>query len=122
MTATEERKALINAAAELQADLQKFTSRVNMLINKLLGEADLLKIAAADEHNNAETVKVTKVKFSKSSMAGIGEPETGRPLDQIAGKLGKGKRACSICREPGHRATTCPQADAKYKADRKGKK
>jgi hypothetical protein len=24
--------------------------------------------------------------------------------------LGEGKRACSLCREPGHRATNCPNA------------
>jgi len=29
---------------------------------------------------------------------------------KVAPKLEKGKRACSLCREPGHRATSCPNS------------
>ena len=117
MTATEERKALIDKAAELQAELQKFNSRIFTLIDKLLSEADRLKLAAADERSSGDYVKVTKVKFGGGGVT----PEPSLVSTPDA-PLAPGKRACSICRKTGHRSTTCPQADVKYKADRAPKK
>lgn len=110
MSATEERKALIDGAAALQADLQKLTSRIHAVINKMLGEADLLMVEAADERNTTEVIKTTKLKYGGTGAV----PDA--PL------LPAGKRKCGTCGELGHNARTCPKANEKYKADRAPKK
>jgi len=124
MLTSEERTELKNIAAKLYAEMQSHNKRVNVVINHLLSDADSLALAAADERSADGMPKVKPVRFNAvAEVPSVGEP------DAPAGKFrkaevgrGTGKRACSICRQPGHRKSTCPEADKKYKADRKGKK
>ena len=116
MTANDERRILVDAAANLQAEIQKLNRVAFALVNGLLSEADMLKIAAANEITSGEVLKTTKLKFSAAAPPSAGSPEEPPPV------LGKGQRACSICRRPGHRKQNCPEAHVKYDADRKGTK
>lgn len=111
MLAQEERTELMRIANEIHVDLRALNARVNKVINHLLSAADELAIAAADEKSAGITVTVQKVTYGKT--------ETTTPPE---GEVVK-RRKCSICHEPGHRATTCPKAHIAFdKARGKGRK
>ncbi len=101
MTTYEERQALLRTARELITTLNEHNKTVNGLINKLIGEADSLALSAADEKSAGENITKRSIKFTGTVTA---------PEIRAALPLPKGKRACSLCREPGHRATNCPNA------------
>lgn len=115
----EERQELMRLARELHAELQAHNKRVNVVINHLLSEADRLKLAALA--GVTESPKVTRVEYR-------GSTRTVAEATHIPGKKsvppdyevpngtdtmlqpGKPRRACSLCRQPGHRAKNCPNA------------
>jgi hypothetical protein len=94
MSATEDRKALLDAATELLVELRRITAPVNAVMNRLIEHADELKLEAADEHDAARGTIVRKLKIK--DLAAAASPSSGR--------------ACSLCREPGHTAPNCPKA------------
>ncbi len=107
MLLTEERQELMRIGRELIATLNEHialgrahNARVNIVINKLIGEADAMKLAVLDGQAT-EPPKVQAITFSSPLLA---TPE------EVRVALAPGKRACSLCREPGHRATNCPNA------------
>jgi len=118
MNAQDERAELMAIAQELVTLLPELTKKVHLVVNKLIEHGDKLLMPAMDEKQEGiKPVAVKLVKFNAPSVAATVTSE-GTPVP--VGK-GTGKRACGICRQPGHRSTTCPQANAKYKADRKKK-
>ena len=116
MNAQEERAELMAIAEKLHLQLREFTQAVHLTVNKLIEQSDKLIMPAMDEKQAGEKPTVKLVKFN--AVASGAAPVTTTP---VAVGRGTGKRACSICREPGHRSTSCPQADKKFKADRKKK-
>jgi len=134
MTTHEERQELMGIARQViteltaaNAQMHALNERVHITINKLIGEADALKLQAADEISAGTQATVRKVKFSSPANAEKFPEKTAVIIDSptlLAGKLlheiaekaltqvrvAPGKRACSLCREPGHRAQNCPNA------------
>lgn len=82
MSTSEERQILIATAKELIETLQQITRPVNDIACKLDGEIQALLPKVLAEQKE-DGYKPTEA-----------------------------KRACSICRQPGHRSTTCPQRTA----------
>ncbi len=95
MSATDERKELMDAAMSLITELRLITTPVNDIINRLIGAADGLKLEAADEREMSRGTIIRKLKVKHLAEAASPEPS----------------RACSLCREPGHTAPNCPKAD-----------
>ncbi len=118
MNAQEERAELMAMAEKLHIELQRFTKLIHPVVNKLIEHGDKLLMPAMDEKQ--EGVKPTTVKLVKFNAPKVEATVTSEGAPIPTGK-GTGKRACSICRQSGHRSTTCPQANVKYKADRKKK-
>ena len=100
MYAQEERKLLLQAAAEINSLLSEHNKSLNKVINHLISAADELKLTAADEVTQGLIPKVKVIKY--------GQKQT--PENNPAVTLAEGKRACSMCRKPGHRAANCPEA------------
>lgn len=100
----EERQELMKLARELHAALQVHNKMVNILINKCIGEADRLKLEALA--GMATEPPVMKAMVYTTPEA----PKPALTLSEGPPKLASGKRACSLCRQPGHRATNCPNA------------
>jgi hypothetical protein len=112
MSATEDRAERLRIAQELLTELRGFRQRIDLVINHMLSDADSLKIAAADEVSRGEVPKTKAITFTARIDAT--EPNiTPPPAPAVvveATPLPPGKRACSICRRPGHRAKNCPNA------------
>lgn len=115
MGAAEEREELKRIAAQvmeevknLRGSVNSFTKRLDIVINHLLSDADSLALAAADEKSGH--VKVQRMTYDKVTLLPTPAPEP-EPL-------APGKRACSICRQPGHRAKNCPNAHEVQQAKR----
>jgi hypothetical protein len=94
----------METARQLQAALLSISKPVNAILTRLAEEGDGLLVAAADEKQ--ENPRVSAIVYT-------GAESTSALANAI---LGKGKRTCSICGKPGHRKTTCPNADKAYKA------
>jgi hypothetical protein len=94
MGAVEDRKELLDAATQLLVELRRITEPVHKVINHLIEAADELKLDAADEVDAARGTVVRKLK-----------------VKQMAEEASPSQRACSVCREPGHTAPNCPNAD-----------
>lgn len=137
MTAYEERKELLQMAREVLQALNAHNKMVHKLINNLISVGDELGAAAVDEMSAKEHITKKNVTYTgrtDASKENITPPPApgvtvmdhggGKKRMALPAKLAPGKRACSICRKPGHRKHNCPEADAKYKADRakKGRK
>ena len=137
MTAIDERAELKRIANEAIAEINKLkalvvaaTKRLDVVVNHLLSDADSLALAAADER--AEGVKQTNVTYAKKeSVTLTGRIDSTQPNitpppnpGTVVPNLGPGKRACSNCRQPGHRAKNCPLPDQKAlkEAQKKGLK
>lgn len=122
MGAIEDRAELLQVARELHAELRSHNARVNTVINKLIGEADKLALAAADERDADGKPKVQIITYGKKGTGttrAADIPADATVIEPIV-RL-PGKRACSICGKPGHRRTTCPDANKHYQSQRKGK-
>jgi len=101
----EERQKLLEVATSLRDELHRTNDTINKVVNSMLSEADGLLPKAADEIE-AGDVKVAKpVKYATET----GRVDTSKP-NITPPPLASGKRACSLCREPGHRASNCPNA------------
>jgi len=122
MSASEERAALKAIAKEVAEELRKFTTatlsyrkRIDVVINHLLSDADKLALEAADEVTEAPKTKRVSYGTTETETSVKLEKFLTRPLnDLVAGEDGpapKAKRACSICRKPGHRAKNCPEQE-----------
>lgn len=82
----EQRQELVAVARELITELQKITRPVNELCCKLDSEIQqMLPQALREQEDSGDIIE------AKTFLRGTG------------------KRACSICRLPGHRATSCPK-------------
>jgi len=103
MTSHEERKALLTAAQELHDLLQSIAPRVRQVVNLLIGAGDELALASADEVSAGTQVTKKNVSYVNTVTGKAGSAAFDLPFVP-------GKRACSLCREPGHRATNCPNA------------
>jgi hypothetical protein len=110
VTTHEERAELKRIAQALIEELRSMTKRVHILINHVISEADALAIVAADERSAGEHVTKKNIVYTgridttKENLT----PPPG-PAREVAG-VRTGKRACSVCRQPGHRAKNCPNA------------
>src|SRR5689334_24307439 len=100
---SEERQEMLAIARTLQAELQAHNKRVNHVINKLLSEADRTKMEVLA--GVTEQPEVKQVTFT-------GRVDSTKMDEFVGNSVGmpKGKRACSLCRQPGHRAQNCPNA------------
>ena len=105
-SAEERRNELLAAKDELIKVMRQVIEPINLITCKLDVEADALINEVMREKNTAPRVRA--IKYSDTPR----ESDTMRGL--ASPKLGKGKRACSICRQPGHRSTTCPQAKGAF--------
>lgn len=116
MTTHEERAELKRIAQALIEELRSMTKRVHILINHVISEADALAIVAADERSAGEHITKKNIVYTgridttKENLT----PPPG-PAREVAEKallagVRTGKRACSVCRQPGHRAKNCPNA------------
>lgn len=114
MSATEDRAARLAIAKELADELRRVRVRVDAIINHMLSDADSLKIAAADEVSRGDVPTVKKVRFGKPAGELVASldatPQVMAAIPQIIDALKKVRRACSICRQPGHWAKNCPNA------------
>lgn len=113
MTSEEWRNRLILAAQELRTELHKIVESTQGLEAALISEADKLLPVVADEHQSPRVVGRIKYRSAKVGAAA--------PIPQAAEappKLAAGKRACSICRKPGHRKFNCPEANKDFKEKR----
>jgi hypothetical protein len=95
------RNKLLEARTELIAELRKITGPVYKLINAIDSETGVMLKELSDSESAPVTRKIT---------VRPGEPLEQVPMPLLAPKLEPGKRACSLCHHPGHRATNCPNA------------
>jgi len=120
VTTTEERKELMEIAKTLEAQLRAVNSEmiaiknaVSLTVCKLIGTSNELKVISADEITRGEAVTVRKL-TTRAKLVATVDPPLGVNLPAIGGKippkLAPGKRACSLCRHPGHWAKNCPNA------------
>ena len=107
----DERMALMQTAQTLIRLLHETNAKINHAVNELVAEADRLLPAVADER---EGLTPTQRKELKYITSGPVKDMILKPVVMVA----PGKRACSICRKPGHRATTCPEAHLARVADK----
>lgn len=126
MTATEKRAVFMGVAAQLQAELQRIREEIrpiSQMVADLVAAGDSLLKASVEEKTSGNAPKVSSITLpAVLDVVSIKEGEViavpvniERALTNLP-SLGKGKRACSICRKPGHRKQNCPDADKAYKA------
>lgn len=129
MTNHERMLELLDAAAKLNALLVEHNKMVRPLVSALISSADELKLAASDEKSaGAQVTKKIVTYGEKGAETGridVTQPNVTAPPNPM--KLLPGKRACSLCRQPGHRAQNCPnahvvQAAKKQKAEAREKR
>lgn len=102
---------LVKVLDQKRAEVQDVVNQLKHEIARLIGHADRMMPAAADSHPEAQGVTTRKLKYS----AVPGPREMEKILSHIEKQaasapppLPPGKRACSNCRRPGHRAKNCP--------------
>ncbi len=96
-TAYDKRKQLLDAARELSSAMREFTKPINTLICKLESEADNYLKDSVDERIHTPRSR-KKISYGDRKA----ECHEEQPKKES-------KRACSICREPGHRSPNCPK-------------
>jgi len=134
MNAQDERDALMDMSREVMAELKAVGDRVRLLTAKLVEAGDSLLIQAMDEKQEGVKPSVKKVVYTGSvgdaeqrmlaAVTSVGRISSSTPFSTPM-RLAAGKRACSACRQPGHRAgnPVCPMTQAAYEEPRgKGKK
>jgi hypothetical protein len=99
-TATERRNELIKQAQDLMDEMRKITGPCNIIAARLDHEIGLLSVGATQEAIDRLTNKTGR-RAPRVDVAIKNTPEGPKAV--------KGKRACSKCRQPGHRSTTCNQ-------------
>jgi hypothetical protein len=115
---------LLECSNNIHRMKQEFSAEIMKLAKisaDLIAASDSYKVKAADETGDESKLpKARVVKYDapvEPSLGAVVAPVTARM--EVTPKLAKGKRACSICRNPGHRAFNCPEADKAYKAARR---
>ncbi len=121
----DQRDIILALSAALVEHRIAMNKTINDMTAKLTSIADGLILPAADEADNEKPRKITKIKYDVPVGESLGGHDDGNigPLISVIHKdtphkLKPGKRACSICRKPGHRAQNCPDADKAYKKER----
>lgn len=97
-TAAEERQALMELGKELIKVMRQVIEPINLLTCKLDAHASVLLPEVMREKTKGPRVKQIIYKKEDGTETVLNNPHDDKPH----------KRACSICRQPGHRATTCP--------------
>lgn len=98
---------LIKQVNETRSQMLPIVRELSQTVSLLIASTDKLVLKSLNEHPSG--VKISQI-----------DPEADSPsLAGLSGFRKKGQRACSICGQPGHRKTTCPQANKKYREDRK---
>jgi len=88
---------------KLQMELKDTAHELFRTTTKLINAAESHGSAAIDE------LEATRGQPKKKTVKYNFPSESTSIVEQISASMGS-KRKCSICREPGHRATTCPKA------------
>lgn len=99
-TVAEERQALMDLGKELITTMRQIIEPINKLTCKLDAHASMLLPEVMREKTQGSRVRKIIYKKEDGSETTIEAP--------AEGTIKSFKRACSICRQPGHRATTCP--------------
>lgn len=95
--------------AKLQKQLREALDASSVVASHLRRLEDRIKMLVVEEidgnggpapQRRARKTRIEQPDFEPLTPGAVGNPPP---------KLVPGKRACSICRRPGHRATTCPQ-------------
>ena len=96
-TPLEYRNELLKAKDELITIMREIINPINIVACRLDAEATKLIPSSLDE-------SISTNKRRKSAREAAPQPSISLPIapSKVA------KRACSICRKSGHRATTCP--------------
>jgi len=97
-TSYDKRKQLLDAARDLSSIMREVTLPINKLICKLEEEADKYLKDTIDERIYTPRSRKKVVYDNRKA-----ECHDERPPAK------ESKRACSICREPGHRSPNCPK-------------
>lgn len=87
-TVSDERAALLEMGREMIEVMRQIIEPVNLIACRLDAHAAMLTRDSIDENENKPKRRAT----SKTPIEGTAQP----------------KRTCSICRQSGHRANTCP--------------
>lgn len=95
-TTQDERRAIMEQAQLLLDELREMRARVNELTARLVEAGDSIIMEAMDEKQGERTTTKRKITYGPAA------PEPKEHEDEAPKK-----RKCSICRQPGHRATTC---------------
>lgn len=106
--------ALVKAIDIQRAELAKLIGELSRTANAIIGEADLLLTASSDEKEAERGTTVKRVTYSTptgrtdATQPNVIKQRVGQEVRVVeVPKLGPGKRACSNCRQPGHRAKNC---------------
>jgi len=97
---------LLKAKEELIAAMRKYMEPANQIAAALLLRAEQIKPELGEGFKG----RLRRIVYKETPVAGEGinkVKEEIQPEDPEVKPLGK--RACSICRKPGHRSTTCPE-------------
>jgi hypothetical protein len=112
MNATEERQRLMEAAARIQQELALIREQLrpfSQYVADLIAGGDSLMLQAALEKDKGEVPKVTKG-LEQMKMPEVVIDKVTTLAASLLPSMSKSKRACSLCRQPGHRAQNCPNA------------
>ena len=96
----EERRQLVKLAQQLYDETRDLRARVMEITARMQQHADMMVLPAMDEITSGRKPKVHTVTYD--------QPTEDKPEDSSTSK-----RKCSICRQPGHRATTCSNGRGK---------
>jgi len=101
---------LLKAKDELISAMREFMGPANQIAAALLLRAEQIKPELGEGFQRR--VKRIMYKETPASGEGINKNEESEIKQELAEKeasIPVGKRACSICRKPGHRRTNCPE-------------
>jgi len=109
MSAEEMRNELLKAKDELIAVMRQVIEPINLITCRLVEQSDMLIKRTMEEKTRVPRTRKLKYSSTVSTEELASKGTTPKP--------GPGKRACSICRQPGHRSTTCPQGKGAFSGD-----
>ena len=115
MTATEWRRALLDARTELIAAIHEMNRKIDVVTNALHREADVLAEESWTEQGRNAGKAPRKMTYTATNET---EPEQGtqqppRELPTTPPPKEPGKRYCGNCGFPGHRAKNCDRPTKK---------
>lgn len=89
-------------AEKLLMILETIKKPINELINRSIEEGDGLLSAVMEERETARGTVTRKIGYKK--LASIGKAPIVQVMSAAGNVIDRSRRACSVCREPGHRA------------------